>query len=83
MSPTICLIEGDGIGPEVVQSAEQVLRVLLPESNFIRAEAGWRTFQERGTALPSETVDAVRAADATLFGAVSSPSEAVESPIWM
>jgi homoisocitrate dehydrogenase len=84
VSPTICLIEGDGIGPEVVQSAEQVLRVLLPESNFIRAEAGWRTFQERGTALPSETVDAVRAADATLFGAVSSPSEAVEgyrSPI--
>ncbi|MBC7315902.1 MAG: isocitrate/isopropylmalate dehydrogenase family protein, partial [Chloroflexi bacterium] len=43
-----------------------------------------QTFQERGTALPEETLDAARRADATLFGAVSSPLQPVpgyRSPI--
>jgi homoisocitrate dehydrogenase len=81
---TICLIEGDGIGHEVVPAGRRLLEALGLELRFVTAEAGWDTFQRRGTALPDETVDAVRQADATLFGAVSSPLQPVEgyrSPI--
>lgn len=80
----ICLIPGDGIGPEVLDAASAALRALEPTVDLVSAEAGWATFQRHGTALPAATLAAARAADAVLFGAVASPSHAVpgyRSPI--
>ena len=80
----ICLIEGDGIGYEVVPAGRRLLEATGLPFEFIQAEAGWETFQRRGTALPEETVAAATEADATLFGAVSSPLQPVagyKSPI--
>lgn len=80
----LCLIAGDGIGREVVQAARQVLEALAVPAEFVEAEAGWETFQQTGNALPEQTLAAVQAANATLFGAVSSPSQRVagyRSPI--
>jgi len=84
MTRTICLIPGDGIGHEVIPAAAEVLRATGLALAFTQAEAGWDAFQRHGTALPPATIDAVRQADATLFGAVSSPLSPVEgyrSPI--
>lgn len=85
MAYTICVIPGDGIGREVVPAAIEVLRATGLDLRFHFAEAGWACFQELGTALPDETIQAVREADATLFGAVSSPTgrrvEGYRSPI--
>jgi homoisocitrate dehydrogenase len=84
VSARVCLIEGDGIGAEVIPAARQVLEYICPDMQFTCAEAGWGTFQRYGNALPQATLDAVSAADATLFGAVSSPSgpaEGYRSPI--
>jgi len=80
----ICLIEGDGIGHEVIPAGRRLLEATGLPFEFIPAEAGWETFQRRGTALPEETVTAATEADATLFGAVSSPLQPVagyKSPI--
>jgi homoisocitrate dehydrogenase len=82
--PTICLIPGDGVGQEVIPAAARVLAAVAPELALVEAEAGWECFLRRGTALPDETLAAVAAADATLFGATQSPSTVVEgyrSPI--
>lgn len=82
--PTICLIPGDGVGQEVIPAAARVLAAAAPDLAFIEAEAGWECFLRRGTALPGETLAAVAAADAALFGATQSPSTTVEgyrSPI--
>lgn len=84
MGYTICLIPGDGIGPEVISAGKQLLEALGLPLTFVEAEAGWATFQRSGQALPEETLAAARAAQATLFGAVSSPLQPVEgyrSPI--
>ncbi len=84
MTYCICLIEGDGIGKEVVPVGRQVLEAIGLPCEFVPAEAGWETFRRTGNALPEETVTAARAADATLFGAVSSPLQPVQgysSPI--
>jgi homoisocitrate dehydrogenase len=81
---SICLIPGDGVGQEVIPAAAEVLRALALNLTFTTAEAGWTCFQKRGDAIPDETIEAVAQADATLFGAVSSPSAKVEgyrSPI--
>jgi homoisocitrate dehydrogenase len=84
MAYQICLIEGDGIGHEVVPAARRLLEATGLPFSFRSAEAGWNTFKKLGTALPEETVETVRWADAVLFGAVSSPLNPVEgyrSPI--
>jgi homoisocitrate dehydrogenase len=73
MTHSVCLIEGDGIGREVIPAGRRVLEATGVALEFRQAEAGWETFQSCGTALPEETIAAVRGSAATLFGAVSSP----------
>jgi len=84
MTIRICLIEGDGIGHEVIPAGRSLLEATGLPFEFIHAVAGWGVFQRLGTALPEETLASVRSADATLFGAVSSPLQPVagySSPI--
>ena len=41
MSHQLCVIAGDGIGPEVLPAAVAVLEKLLPDLRVQEAEAGW------------------------------------------
>ncbi|MBN1584426.1 MAG: isocitrate/isopropylmalate dehydrogenase family protein [Anaerolineae bacterium] len=80
----LVVIEGDGIGHEVIPAATQVLAATGFAFETTHAQAGWDCFERCGTALPEETVALARRGDAILFGAVSSPSYRVEgysSPI--
>ena len=69
----ICLLPGDGIGPEVINQAARLLLALGLYCSFDRGEIGYGAYQKLGTPLPDETLEKIRAADATLFGAVSTP----------
>jgi hypothetical protein len=69
----IVLIPGDGIGPEVIYSDADVLRILLPDTRFTEAEAGFGAYERHGTPLPDAMLAACRAVDAILFGAVTPP----------
>ena len=73
----ICLIPGDGIGQEVIPAAKRVLEATGLPFTFSYAEAGWATFEKQGTSTPEATLNAVRAADATLAGAFTSPNKQV------
>ena len=74
----LCVIEGDGIGREVIPAAVRVLRAAVPGLEIVHAEAGWECFLQRGVSVPEETLAAIRGCGAALFGAVSSPSRKVE-----
>jgi homoisocitrate dehydrogenase len=74
----LCVMEGDGIGREVIPQAVQVLQAVLPDLETVAAVAGWECFQQHGTSVPEETLECMRACGAGLFGAVSSPSRKVE-----
>ena len=73
MTYRICLLPGDGIGPEVMDCAEQVLCALPLDWQFTRAEIGFVAYKRFGSPLPDSTLDAIRFASATLFGAVTTP----------
>lgn len=75
--PRLCVIEGDGIGHEVIPAAVRVLQAAMPEVETTSAEAGWDCFTRYGVSVPPETLAAIRACGAALFGAVSSPSHKV------
>lgn len=80
----IVLINGDGIGKEVIPAARKVLEALNLPLEFVEAQAGFETFEQTGTALPQATLDACANSDAVLFGATQSPLTKVEgyfSPI--
>lgn len=78
MGRQVCVIEGDGIGREVIPAAVEVLRAALAGVEVVAAEAGWECFQRQGVSVPRQTLEAVRACGAALFGAVSSPARKVE-----
>ena len=73
----------------LLQAGQRVLEALsssFPLSfTFTELPAGWKTFQETGTALPDKTVATLKTeCDGALFGAVSSPTTKVagySSPI--
>ena len=73
MTYQICLLPGDGIGPEVIDCAEQVLSALPVELQFTRAEIGYGAYQRLGSPLPLSTLTTIRLSHATLFGAVTTP----------
>ena len=75
MTHNILVIEGDGIGPEVVGVAVEVLQKLGLDLNFSQAKAGYACYQELGDPIPQATIEAARGADATLFGAVTTPPD--------
>ena len=80
----ICLINGDGIGQEVIPAAAEVLASLSLGIEFVEAAAGFEHFKQSGQAIPDVTLAAVEACGVALFGATSSPSTRVEgyrSPI--
>jgi homoisocitrate dehydrogenase len=80
----ICLINGDGVGQEVIPAAAEILAALGLGLEFIEAKAGFEHFQQSGNAIPDETLSAIESTGVAMFGATSSPSTKVEgyrSPI--
>ncbi|MFQ5664406.1 MAG: 3-isopropylmalate dehydrogenase [Terriglobia bacterium] len=74
---TIVLLPGDGIGPEVLSAAAAVLRDCGGEFGhqftMVEYPVGGTALERCGNALPQETLNACRAADAILLGAVGGP----------
>ena len=86
MSARILLLPGDGIGPEVVAEAERVLHALKRhfglDAEWSEALIGGAAIDAEKDPLPASTLEAARAADATLLGAVGGPKwEAIERSI--
>lgn len=69
----ICLLPGDGIGPEVVEQTKRVLEAMPLRFEFTTGAIGYGAYQQFGTPLPEATLQQIRSADATLFGAVTTP----------
>ncbi len=73
----IALLKGDGIGPEIVDSAVRVLEVIgkkfSHEFKFTAYDIGGAALDKYGIPLPKETVDGALASDSVLLGAVGGP----------
>jgi isocitrate/isopropylmalate dehydrogenase len=71
---SICVLPGDGIGPEVTDCARRVLDALAPTGgpsfSYETHPAGHGTFLAEGHAMPEASMAAAKAADAVLLGAM-------------
>jgi 3-isopropylmalate dehydrogenase len=68
----IVTLPGDGIGPEIVAPAVELLK-RLGDFEFDERVFGGASIDASGTALTDEVLDACRGADAVLLGAVGGP----------
>ena len=77
MKKHICVMPGDGIGPEIVEEALRLLNAAAKKfgHEFSTEEAliGGSAIDATGTPLPEATVEACKKADAVLLGAVGGP----------
>ncbi len=77
MTYSIALIPGDGIGPDVVSQAVEVLDAVGDKFghvfNYVELSAGGCAIDATGEPLPAETLEAAKNADAVLLGAVGGP----------
>jgi len=70
----LAVIPGDGIGPEVVAQAVEVLDAVLPGVEKTDYDLGARRFHATGEVLPESVLPELRAHDAILLGAIGDPS---------
>ena len=77
MNYNIALVKGDGIGPEIVEGAVEVLKKVGEKygHQFIFTEylAGGCAYDKYGKPLPEKTVEGCKNSDSVLLGAVGGP----------
>ena len=69
----ICVLPGDGIGPEIMAEAVRVLKALDLKLEMEEALLGGCAVDATGTPYPEATQKLAREADAVLLGAVGGP----------
>lgn len=79
MAHNVCLVRGDGIGPEIAEASRRCLDAAVASTpgaqglEWTVAEAGVDIMETEGTPLPDATIEAIRAADATLKAPITTP----------
>jgi len=73
MAPRVVLLAGDGIGPEIIAPAVEVLSAVGAELEYEPHIFGGASIDAHGTALTDEVLQACRNADAVLLAAVGGP----------
>ncbi len=77
MKYKIALVPGDGIGPEIIADAREVLEKTAEKFGhyfeFNEYDAGGSAIDKHGVPLPQETIDGCLESDSVLLGAVGGP----------
>ncbi|RPJ53505.1 MAG: isocitrate/isopropylmalate dehydrogenase family protein, partial [Methanobacteriota archaeon] len=69
----IAVIEGDGIGKEVIPVAWRLIEALRPDFEFFTLDIGYGKWLQTGSAIDADDIAALKTTDAVLFGAVTTP----------
>lgn len=73
MSTKITVIPGDGIGPDIVEAATQILDKAGCDLEYEYADAGLVALDKHGELLPEKTLQAIESNGITLKGPLTTP----------
>jgi isocitrate dehydrogenase (NAD+) len=71
--PTVTLITGDGVGPEVAEAARRCIDATGAQINWEIAEAGIEVMERLGTPLPESTVESIKKNRVALKAPITTP----------
>jgi methanogen homoisocitrate dehydrogenase len=72
---SIAVVRGDGIGPEVVESALEVLEAAGAQFEQIPVDIGLGRWKRTGIAMAREDLQTIKECDCVLFGAITTPPD--------
>ncbi len=68
------VIEGDGIGPEVISAAHRIIEAAGVDLDFVERRAGAAVFKEgNATGIPDDTIESIRQTGVVLKGPLETP----------
>jgi isocitrate dehydrogenase (NAD+) len=70
---SVTLIRGDGTGPELAAVTTEVLAATGVAFDWTIAEAGVDVMETRGTPLPPETLEAIKATKTCIKAPITTP----------
>src|SRR5690606_28744290 len=74
MAHNVTLIEGDGIGPEIVQTVTKIIDASGVKIDWEVCEAGANVFKKGlATGVPQETIDSIKRTKVALKGPLETP----------
>ena len=76
----VTLIPGDGIGPDVVAAAKNVLDHATSSISWDEVQAGHEAYQKHGNPVPPEVIDSLRRTRLGLKGPMGVPTAGYASP---
>ena len=71
----IAVIEGDGIGKEVIPAAVDVLNAVNLDFEPVPVEIGYGKWERTGLAMDDADLELMRSCDCILFGAITTPND--------
>ncbi|MCX6677178.1 MAG: isocitrate/isopropylmalate dehydrogenase family protein [Methanothrix sp.] len=74
-SKKVAVVAGDGIGPEVVESALAVLDAVGAQFERVPVEIGLARWKRTGQAMSNEDLEGLKECDCILFGAIGTPPD--------
>ena len=72
---SVAVVRGDGIGPEVVESALEVLEAAGAQFEQIPVDIGLGRWKRTGIAMAREDLQTIKECDCVLFGAITTPPD--------
>ena len=74
MSHQVCILSGDGIGPEITAVVQEIIAAAGVKIDWIPCQAGLSSFEKNGNPLPQETLDNIRQTKVALKGPLATAS---------
>jgi len=71
----VAVIEGDGIGKEVIPAAVDVLNAVNLDFEAVPVEIGYGKWERTGLAMDDGDLELLRSCDCILFGAITTPND--------
>ncbi len=71
----VAVIEGDGIGKEVIPVAVDVLNAVNLDFEPVHVEIGYGKWERTGLAMDEDDLELIRNCDCILFGAITTPND--------
>lgn len=71
----VAVIEGDGIGKEVIPAAVDVLNAVNLDFEAVPVEIGYGKWERTGLAMDDGDLELMRSCDCILFGAITTPND--------
>ncbi len=71
----LAIVEGDGVGKEVIPVAVDILDALGLEVEKVPVELGYGKWKRTGLAITDEDIEILKSCDCVLFGAITTPPD--------